>query len=60
MADRDMSGGSRRNKRSTGGRLFDTTNGLRQTDETMMARGTASFSSPATGLVVVTITILPL
>jgi hypothetical protein len=40
--------------------LFDTTNGLRQTERAMMGQGTGAFVTPATGLVVVTITILPL
>ena len=42
------------------GALFDTANGLRQTGRAMMAHGTGSFTTPATGLVVVAITILPL
>ena len=40
--------------------LFDTANGLGQTEQTMMAHATGAFTTPATGLVVVAITILPL
>jgi hypothetical protein len=42
------------------GRLFDSTKGVGQTETAMMAPTIGTFSTPATGIVVVTITILPL
>jgi len=42
------------------GAVFDSPKGLGHTDSAMMAMTTSSFTTPATGIVVVTITILPL
>jgi len=42
------------------GPLFDSAKGLGHTDPAMTATASSIFSTPATGIVVVTITILPL
>src|SRR5205085_12524929 len=41
-------------------RVFDTAKGVGHTESAMMAHATGTFTTPATGIVVVTITILPL